>query len=144
MSSYCSLHRIPRAGIDRIDCELVARSLLGLIIAEPRRSETIVVLLDHERRGIGVLVVSGTIPFNSIFEVLDVVTAMELDELGSVVVATVRVPIPGVDDLDEGDVDRWLECSSMLEDAGIELVEWFVVGRDVQCPRDLVGEPPRW
>ncbi len=67
-----------------------------------------------------------------------------LDEFGSVVVASVRVPVPGVDDLDERDVDRWLECSSMLDDAGIELLEWFVIGRRIHCPRDLVGEPRRW
>jgi hypothetical protein len=144
MSSSCSLHRLPRAGVDRIDSELVARSMLGLMVSDPMRTETIVLLLDHERRGIGVLVVSGTIPLDSIFDVLDVITSIELDELGSVVVASVRRPVPGIDDLDELDVDRWLECSSMLEDAGIELVEWFVIGRDVQCPRDLVGEPPRW
>jgi len=143
MSSYCSLHRLPRPGIDRIDAEL-ARSLLGLIMAEPRRSETIALLLDHERRGMGALVVSGTIPFDSIFEVIDVITSMQLDELGGVVVASVRVPVPGVDDLDGRDVDRWLECSSMLDDAGIELIEWFIVGGAVHCPRDLVGEPPRW
>ena len=144
MSSSCSLHRLPGAGVDRIDSELVARSVLGLIVADPVRTETVVLLLDHERRGIGVLVVSGTVPLDSIFDVLDVITSIELDELDGVVVASVRLPVPGIDDLDECDVDRWLECSSMLEDAGIELVEWFVIGRDVQCPRDLVGEPPRW
>jgi hypothetical protein len=27
----------------------------------------------------------------------------------------------------------------------MELVEWFVIGgQDVTCPRDLLGEPPRW
>jgi hypothetical protein len=144
MSSYCSLHRLPRAGIDRIDSELAARSLLGLIMAEPPRPETIVLLLDAERRGLGALVVRGTIPFDSIFDVLDVITSLPRDDLGGVVVASVRPPCAGVDDLDVGDVDRWLECSSMMEDAGLELAEWFVIGRAVHCPRDLVGEPPRW
>jgi len=143
MSSFCSLHRFPRAGIDRIDPEL-ARSMLALVMTEPQQCETIVLLLDHERRGLGVLVVSGTVAFDSIFDVLDAITSRELDRLGSVVVASIRVPENGRDDLDERDVDRWLECSSMLEDAGIELVEWFVVGRSVHCPRDLMGEPPRW
>ena len=144
MSSKCSLQRLPRAGVDRIDSELIARSMLALVVADPLRTETIVLLLDHERRGIGVLAVTGTIPLDSIFDVLDVVTALDLDEIGSVIVATVRLPVPGVDDLDERDVDRWLECSSMLDDAGIELLEWFVIGRRTQCPRDLVGEAPRW
>jgi hypothetical protein len=144
MSSKCSLQRLPRAGVDRIDSDFIARSLLRMVVADPLRTETIVVLLDHERRGIGVLVVTGTVPFDSIFDVVDVVTDLDLDELGSVVLASVRLPAAGVADLDERDVDRWLECSSMLDDAGIELLEWFVIGRGIHCPRDLVGEAPRW
>ena len=46
-------------------------------------------------------------------------------------------------DLD--DVERWLELDGIVSDAGIELVEWFVVGiGGVACPRELVGEPERW
>src|SRR5215204_5818479 len=80
MSSFCSLHRFPRAGIDRIDPEL-ARSMLALVMTEPQQCETIVLLLDHERRGLGVLVVSGTGAFDSIFDVLDAITSRELDRL---------------------------------------------------------------
>ena len=56
-----------------------------------------------------------------------------------VVLYTVRPPVAGVADLDELDVDRWLEASSMLDDAGIELVEWFVVG----ALRHLATRPAR-
>ena len=144
MSSFCSLHRLPRAGVDPIDSEPDARALLDLLITAPLRSETIVLLLDHERRGLGVLMVGGTVPFDAVFDVLDLILSFERDDIGSVIVASVRPPTDGVHDLDERDIDRWIECSAMLEDAGIELVEWFVVGHDVQCPRDLLGEPPRW
>ena len=92
MSNSCSLHRLPRAGVDRIDSECLARSMIDLMVSDPMRTETIVLLLDHERRGISVLIVSGTIPLDSIFDVLDVITSIELDELGSVVVASVRSP----------------------------------------------------
>ncbi len=44
----------------------------------------------------------------------------------------------------EGDGDRWLEMSDLTSAAGVELVEWFVIGDDIHCPRDLLGEPPRW
>ena len=101
--------------------------MLGLMVSDPMRTETIVLLLDHERRGIGVMVVSGTIPLDSIFDVLDVITS--IDSTNWAVSSSHRSAAgSGVDDLDERDVDRWLECSSMLEDAGIELVEWFVIG----------------
>ena len=26
----------------------------------------------------------------------------------------------------------------------MELLEWFVIADEVSCPRDLLGEPPRW
>ncbi len=48
------------------------------------------------------------------------------------------------DELVAGDVDRWLELSDLAEQAGVELLEWFVIGDAITCPRDLLGEPPRW
>lgn len=146
MSSNCSLHRLPRAGIDPIDSEPVALAVLDMVVSTPLRHETIVVFLDQQRRGISILVVSGTIAFDSLFDVLDVVidVGIEIDELGAVVLYTVRPPTAGVADLDGRDVDRWLEASAMLDDAGIELLEWFVVGALVTSPRDQLGEPPRW
>jgi hypothetical protein len=146
MSCSCSIHRLPQAGVDPIDSESVARCLLDALVSTPLRHETIVLFLDQQRRGISILAVSGTIPFDSLFDVLDVVidVGIEIEELGAVVVFTVRPPAAGVPDLDELDVDRWLEASSMLDDAGIELLEWFVVGALVTSPRDVLGEPPRW
>ncbi len=146
MSSHCSLHRLPQAGVDPIDSDVVARCLLDALVSTPLRHETIVVFLDHQRRGISILTVGGTIPFDSLFDVIDVIidVGIEIEQLGAVVLYTVRPPTVGVPDLDELDVDRWLEASAMLDDAGIELVEWFVVGALVTSPRDLLGEPPRW
>ena len=60
--------------------------------------------------------------------------------LGALVMATVR---PGGGPL-EDDGDRWLEMSDLTSAAGVELVEWFVIGDEIHCPRDLLGEPPRW
>jgi hypothetical protein len=34
--------------------------------------------------------------------------------------------------------------SDVTSAAGVELVEWFVIGDDIHCPRDLLGESPRW
>ena len=46
---------------------------------------------------------------------------------------------------DAGDVDRWLEISDLAEDHGVDLLEWYVIGPDgASCPRDRLGEPPRW
>lgn len=141
-----SVHRMPLAGVDPIDSEPVALCVLDMVVSRPLRHETIVLFLDQQRRGITFMVVSGTIAFDSLFDVIDVIVdqGVEFDELGAVVLFTVRPPVPGVADLHELDVDRWLEASAMLDDAGIELLEWFVVGASITSPRDLLGEPPRW
>ena len=35
--------------------------------------------------------------------------------------------------------------ASSRPDGGIELIEWFVLGRSgPQCPHELFGEPERW
>jgi len=146
MSNCCSLHRMPRAGVDPIDSEQAALCVLDMVVSRPLRHETFALLLDEQRRGISIMVVSGTIPFDSLFDVIDVIIdrVVEVEDLRALVLFTVRPPVPGVPDLDELDVDRWLEASAMLDDAGIELLEWFVGGASITSPRDLLGEPPRW
>ncbi len=57
---FCSAHRPPRAGIDPIECAEQALAVIALAIERPPVAETIVLLLDHERRGVCVTVVSGT------------------------------------------------------------------------------------
>jgi hypothetical protein len=165
MSNECSLHRLPRAGVDPIDAP-TALSMLTQIAHRPRRYETIVLMLDYERRGLGVMVVSGTVALDAMFDVLDVIISLDSDELGAIVVGSVRPshgvldgPDPdrrvidghdidkqqgGAVDLDAHDLDRWLEATAMVDDRGLDLLEWFVIGHTVTCPRDVFGEPPRW
>ena len=48
-------------------------------------------------------------------------------------------------DVEPDDVHRWLEASDQCRAGGLELVEWFVLGRSgPQRPRELFGEPERW
>ena len=67
-------------------------------------------------------------------------------ELAAAVLASIRgstfpaQPFPEPDD-----VDRWLDMSELISQAGVELLEWFVIDpTGVWCPRDLLGEAPRW
>lgn len=142
MSHSCAAHRLPRARIDPIDSDAVALAMLARLITRPAQPETIALLLDDQRRGLTVLVVSGTEEPDSMFDIVDLIAHGDQlgDELGAVVLASVR---PG-GAIADGDVDRWLEASDVLADRGIELVEWFVIGVDVVCPRDRLGEQPRW
>ena len=147
MSNYCTFHRLPQAGVDPIDSPEVALAMIGFMMGDPMRSETLVLLLDEQHRGIQVTVVNGTVPFDAVFDVVELIeeTAFTADfDFDAVVIATVRPPERGVPDLDDRDVDRWLEANALLDDAGIDLLEWFVIGHGVACPRDLLGEPARW
>ena len=141
MTSFCQTHRFPRAGSDPIDdagAQLVIESMLAL----PARAETIVVLLDHERRGVSIIDVDGTHERDAVHDVAELVAqlALRMPEVGAVVIASVRPG--GSDDLD--DVDRWLDLDERLALAGVELVEWFVYGRSLCRPRVLLGDASRW
>ena len=65
-----------------------------------------------------------------------------------IVVASVRPVALGADEaaaVADGDIDRWFAASDIAADHGVELLEWFVVGPfGVICPRELLGERPRW
>jgi hypothetical protein len=138
-------HRIPRAGLDPIGDATTALATVAAVVHRPFRHETIVLLLDAERRGIGVFVVTETEPPDAVLEVVEfaVHPAAHGGRVAAMIVASVR---PGGDTGPEaaGDVDRWLEMSDIAEQAGVEVLEWFVVGRGISCPRDRLGEPPRW
>lgn len=134
--------RIPRAHIDPIVTSHNAQLLIDELIDAPRRHETLAILLDDERRGISIVSVDGTFEADAVFHVADLVveTTLSSSFVGSVILASVRPG--GSDELD--DLDRWIELSAQCSDVGIELVEWFVIGSRVSCPRTLLGEPSRW
>lgn len=138
-------HRLPRAGVDTISCAETALLALAMAIQRPLRAETVTLLLDDQRRGIAVAVVSGTHQPDDVLEVVECFTrsAAQGGRVGSIIVASVR-PDRSDEATTSTDVDRWLEMSDIAEQAGVELVEWFVVGSEITCPRDLLGEPPRW
>ena len=138
-------HRLPRAGVDTISCAETALLTLAMAIQRPLRAETVTLLLDDHRRGIAVAVVSGTHQPDDVLEVVECFTrsAAHGGRVGSIIVASVR-PGHGDDATSAADIDRWLEMSDIAEQAGVELLEWFVIGGDVTCPRDRLGEPPRW
>lgn len=140
-------HRVPRAGVDPIDSEASALATITLALHRPLRPETIVVLLDDARRGVAIVAVDGTREPDDVVGVVEclVERSVHRGRVAAMTVATVR-PCRAADDtpLLDGDVERWLEMSDIAETAGIEVLEWFVIGRSVECPRDLLGEPPRW
>jgi hypothetical protein len=140
--------RLPRARIDPITDADTAFITISMAVHRPLRHEIVVALLDDARRGLGVLVVNGTKRPDAVIEVVECLLdpAAHGGQVGAIIVASVR-PTAAAERCDApegGDIDRWLEMSDFAEQAGIELLEWFVIADEVSCPRDLLGEPPRW
>jgi hypothetical protein len=135
--------RLPRAGVDPIDNADTAFIMISMAVHRPLRPETIVALLDDARCGLGVVVVSGNHEHDAVVEVVECLLdpAAHGGRVAALIVASVR---PDQSGGDVDDIDRWLEMSDLTEQAGSELLEWFVIGSEVSCPRDLLGEPPRW
>ena len=135
--------RLPRAGVDPISDPDTAFVTISMAVHRPLRHETIVALLDDDRCGISIVAVSGTDRPDAVVEVVECLSDPDLHggRVGALIVASV---CPEIGRPRTGDIDRWLEMSDLAEQAGIELLEWFVIGDGVSCPRDQLGEPPRW
>jgi len=141
MSRHRPPHPVPRGGIDPIRGADDALAVLAL--GAPYGHDTIVILLDTERRGSSVMVVTDTIDADAIFRIVDscIEATRDVAEVDALILASSRPD--GDAALD--DVHRWLEASDQCRAAGLELIEWFVLGRSgPRCPRELFGEPARW
>ena len=135
--------RLPLAG-QPIRSSLEALAVVSLAIHRPLVAETIAFLLDHDGCSNTITVVSGTFDPDSVLSVAECMAraGSSSPALCRVVLATVR---PGITGLLPGDVDRWLDASSITDAHGIELIEWFVIGpAGVSTPRELLGEAERW
>jgi hypothetical protein len=141
-------HRAPRAGHDPVVTPHDALAVVTLAASSLPRHETIAFLLDDAFRGTGLItVVTDTHDGDSVIRIAEV-----MGELGSlsqgagvgaasVVIASVR-PNGGVE---HDDALRWCRASDVVDNHGLTLLEWFVIGRDgPECPRDLLAEPDRW
>ena len=149
MTKFCGAHRVPHRGTDPVDTAADALAVIALAMHHPPTPETIAVVLDGDRRGRTIVVVDGTTAPDAVLDVVERVaeSIAATGQPGCLVMASIR-PGGGPDDADG---DRWLEASDLADDLGVDLLEWFVVGGDrpsvaahASCPRDLLGEPPRW
>jgi len=128
---------------DVVTSDAKALLTLGLAISCPPRHETIVLMLDDDRRGLGVVIVSGTIDPEHVLNVAECVarTSEHGGATSALVIASIR---PGHVGHSDGDDTRWLDLTRIADDAGVELLEWYVIGDEVSYPRHQLGEPPRW
>jgi len=142
MSRNRKFHPVPRGGIDPIRSADDALAVLAL--AAPYGHDTIVILLDAERRSSSIMVVTDTVDHDALFGVIDACVAASAAH-GAPIEAMIVASSRPDGDLDPDDVHRWLEAGDQCRSSGIELIEWFVLGRSgPQCPRELFGDPERW
>lgn len=134
--------RLPVAEVDRFDNPSTALALVDALASTPPVHESIVILLDDDHRGSTIMNFDGTVDNESVLHVADAVIerAHFVDDVGAAIIASIRPG--GCDELD--DVERWLTIDEQLGLFGIELVEWFVIGHSVSCPRALLGDASRW
>lgn len=95
-------------------------------VSDPPAPETVCLLLDRARCGLGCVVVSGG-PDDAVYRVADFLIDAALDNarLAAVVLGTVR---PGRPHLPEpSDHLRFFDLRAMFDDVGVELIDWFVI-----------------
>lgn len=141
--------RFPRAGIDPIRSDIHARMFIHLLVPEVDDDEVIAIPLDDRWCGRTLLRVAGATDPDSVLVVTDAIAIGILEAriqgraLGatSIVLVSVRPTRPS----EPHDLGRWLDARNNLGNAGATLVEWYIVShRGIECPRELLGEPPRW
>ena len=141
MSSFCPAHQFPRAHIDPIDDDR-AQLIIASVIDLPLRPEIVAIVVDHQRRGVAIINVDAVLGSDGVHAVVEMVIELGRQQpaTGGLILASVRPG--GGDELD--DVERWLDLDHDLSAAGIELLEWYVIGTSISRPRALLGEPARW
>lgn len=126
-----------------VRCAADALRVLFLGAAHPLQAETLAFVLDEQGNGGVITIVSDTIEPDAVLQVTECMAraAERVDRATALVIASVR---PGGCVL-PGDLDRWMEASTLAAACGVTLIEWFVITEaGAQCPRELLGEPDRW
>lgn len=137
-------HPAPRARIDPIDHWCAACAAVRLFHPGPGEVQTMVLLLDHERRGLTVTAVTDPPPRDDLVAVL----GRLLDAVGAasdIVSGLIAISYRPYALIEFDDELNWHVADAECAAVGLELVEWFVVDHhDVRCPRELTGQPARW
>ena len=139
-----TLHH-PSAPPARLTDAVAALQLVDLAISRPLRSETVVFLADDSHLGHTCFIVSGTSAVDDVLDVaaLVVEVAERSPAVHAVVLATVRAAEPIASA--RSDLDRGLELLELFEAAGLELLDWFVIGPDgASSLRERTGLPLLW
>jgi len=141
-----SVHTVPTSGAIRpavlpLRHALDALGVIGAMLSHPPRAELVCLLLDEARRGEASFVVTDA-PDDGVLDVADLVARLD-SSIGGVVLASHRpgrghLPLPA-------DHERCAELVDTLADAGVALVDWFIVDRGLASSVPAMGgRPSAW
>ena len=136
----------PSAPPARLTDAVAALQLVDLAISRPLRPETVVLLADDAHLGHTCFIVSGTSYVDDVLDVAALVAevAERSPAVHAVILATVR-PAEPIGSSERSDLDRGLELLELFEEAGVELLDWFVIGPEGSSSlREQTGLPLLW
>ena len=131
---------VPRAHRDHITSATQALSVFSLAISRPLRPETLVLMMSHDHRGIGLIALNTGGDLRSLIDHIVGKCAAE-NSARAVAIASVRTKLQSQLHCSI----EWTKASEICQRAGVQLVDWFVVGRHgVNRPRIIANELDVW
>ncbi len=133
----------PRAHVDPICSAADAMSVFSIQMTRPLCAETLVMFIDSGGCGSGLVTVSGTTEPLSMIEVAEsmALSASGNAHIAGLVIVSVR---PGGASLPDDD-QLWFEADDLVDDVGLILYDWLIVGRNgCTSISDELGLPSRW
>jgi hypothetical protein len=133
-----SLIDIPQPFIDPIDALVEALGIACLSIPRPLTAHTIAIVTDAQRRCIA-MVRFPTLTESSIHAIVG--HSSLLPDAHSVVLVSVRTTAP----ISTTDPDLLQRCTNIVNNAGLQLLDWAVIGvGGLYCPRSLTESADPW
>lgn len=133
-----SLLDIPQPFVDPIGTLVEALGIACLSIPRPQIPHTIAIVTDSQRRSIAMMRFS-TLTESSIHAIVG--RSSLLPDAHSLVLVSVRTCTP----ICSSDPELLLQCTVIVENAGLHLLDWAVIGAGgVYCPRSLTESADPW
>ena len=133
-----SLVDIPRPYVDSIYTLAEALGVASLALEHPLRAHTCALITDQQRRGLG-LIRDRALNENTIHDIVG--QCSRIPNAHSIVLVSVRTVSP----IQYGDIDMLHQCAMEADNAGLQLLDWVIVGRGgLYCPRSITDMPDPW
>lgn len=131
---------VPRAHRDPISSATQALSVFSLAVTRPLRPETLVLMMSEDHRGIGLFAVNSGNDLGLLIN--DIVGRCAAENSArAIAIASVRPNWQSRSDC----AIEWTTASDICERAGVQQVDWFIVGRSrVLRPRTFVHKSDAW